>query len=99
MSKKVKAYELEALRKSLGGIKDFVLIEPLKVNAATDFEFRKNLRQRKVKVQLVKNTLARKILGETGVTLDGQWGGPTLLCYGGTNAKDLGNAVDEQLKA
>jgi ribosomal protein L10 len=100
MSKKVKALELDALRKSVAGVKDFVLIEPAKVDSATDYEFRKVLRGKQVKVQLVKNTYAKKVFGENGVNLaDGTWGGPTLVCWGGKNIKDLSNAVDAQIKA
>lgn len=99
MSKKIKLLELDALRHSFAGVKDLVLIEPLKVDSATDHEFRKNLRQRQVKVQLVKNTFAKKVFGENGVKLDGSWSGPTLVCWGGKNIKDLSTAVDEQLKA
>lgn len=99
MSKQVKKFELDALRKAFGGVKDYVLIEPLKVDAATDFEFRKTLRGKKVRVQLVKNTLAQKIFAENGVTVDGVWSGPTLLCWGANSPKELGTAVDDQLKA
>jgi large subunit ribosomal protein L10 len=100
MSKKVKALELDALRKSVAGVKDFVLIQPEKVDSATDYEFRKVLRGKQVKVQLVKNTYAKKVFGENGVNLaDGTWGGPTLVCWGGKNIKDLSNVVDDQIKA
>ena len=99
MSKKIKAFELDALRQAVGGVKDCVLLEPLKVDALTEYEFRKKLREKKVKVQLVKNTFARKIFAESGVTLDGVWSGPTLLCWGASNIKELSNAVDDQIKA
>lgn len=99
MSKKIKTLQLEVLRKAMGGVKDCVLLEPVKVDSATEYEFRKNLRAKKVKVQLVKNTFAKKIFGENGVTLDGVWNGPTLVCWGATNIKELSNAVDEQMKA
>ena len=100
MSKKVKQLELDALRATVAGVKDYVLIEPAKVDAATDFEFRKVLRGKQVKVQLIKNTYAKKVFGENGINLaDGTWGGPTLVCWGGKNIKDLSNAVDDQIKA
>jgi ribosomal protein L10 len=97
MSKKIKELELNALRKSIGGVKDFVLLEPVKVDSATDFEFRKKLREKKCKVQLVKNSLARKILEEGGVKVDA-WAGPTLLIWGAESVKDLSTAVDGVIK-
>lgn len=100
MSKKIKALEIEALRKSFGGVKDFVIVQPLKVDAATEYEFRKKLREKKVRVQLVKNTYTKKVFTEMGIALDdAHWSGPTLLCWGGANIKALSNAVDEQVKA
>ena len=97
MSKKIKELELSALRKLIGGVKDFVILEPLKVDAATDFEFRKKLRAKKCKVQLVKNSLARKIFEEGGLKVD-VWSGPTLLIWGADSVKALSNAVETTLK-
>jgi ribosomal protein L10 len=97
MSKKIKEMELSALRRSIGGVKDFVILEPLKVDAATDFEFRKKLRDKKCKVQLVKNSLARKIFEEGGLKVD-VWSGPTLLIWGAESVKELGKAVESTLK-
>ena len=100
MSKKVKALEIDALRKSVGGVKDFVVLQPDGPDAAADFNFRKNLRAKKISAKVVKNSYAKKIFGEMGVALDATtWAGPTLLCWGGANIKELSNTVDEQVKA
>src|SRR5206468_10802549 len=64
MSKKIKELELNALRKTFQGVKDYVLLEPLKLDSATEFEFRKKLRERKCKAQLVKNSFAKKVFTE-----------------------------------
>ena len=98
MSKKVKALEIETLRKSFAGVKDYVVVEPLKVDAAADYEFRKKLRAKKIRAQVVKNTYGKRIFDEMGIAVD-VWAGPTLLCWGGANVKELSNAVDEQVKA
>lgn len=97
MSKKVKALELDALRKAVGGVKDYVVIEPLGPDSATEYDFRKKLRAKKIKAQMVKNTYAKKVFGEMGITLD-VWGGPTVLCWGGANIKELSNTVDTAVK-
>lgn len=98
MSKKVKAFELDTLRKAFAGVKDYVLVEPLKVDAATDYNFRKNLRAKKIRCQMVKNSFAKKVLGENGINVDGHWSRTTLLCWGGSSIKELGTVVDEQIK-
>lgn len=99
MSKKIKAFELDVLRKSFAGVKDYVIVQPLVVDAGTDYEFRKNLRAKNIKAQVVKNTFARKVLGENGIAVEDIWSGPTLLCWGGGSVKELSNTVDEQIKA
>lgn len=99
MSKKVKAFELDTLRKAFAGVKDYVLVEPLKVDSAADYEFRKNLRAKKIRCQMVKNSLAKKVLAENGVNVDGHWERTTLLCWGGANVKELSKTVKEQVAA
>jgi ribosomal protein L10 len=97
MSKKIKELELTALRTTFQGVKDYVILEPLKVDSATDFEFRKRLREKKARVQLVKNTFVKKVFSENGITVDA-WSGPTLLVWGADNIKALSNTVDTLIK-
>jgi large subunit ribosomal protein L10 len=97
MSKKIKELELNALRTAFKGVKDMVLLEPLKVDSATDFEMRKKLREKKIRVKMVKNSLVKKVFDENGVKVDAG-GGPTLLIWGADSIKDLSNAVDGLLK-
>ncbi len=100
MSKMVKALEIDALRKAVAGVKDYVVLQPDGPDAAADFNFRRNLRAKKIQAKVVKNSYAKKIFGEMGLALDaGTWAGPTLLCWGGANIKELSNTVDEQVKA
>lgn len=97
MSKKVKELELNALRKKFQGVKDFVIVEPVKLDSATEYEFRKKLREKKASVKLVKNTLAKKVFTENGIQVD-VFSGPTLLIWGAESIKDLSNAVDGLIK-
>ena len=97
MSKKIKELELAALRKTFAGVKNYVILEPIKVDSATEFEFRKKLREKKAKAQLVKNTFAKKVFTENGVSV-GELSGPTLLCWGTDSIKELSNAVDGLIK-
>ncbi len=94
MSKKIKELELNALRTTFQGVKDYVILEPIKLDAGTEFEFRKRLREKKCSARLVKNTFAKKVFTENGIAVDNAWAGPTLLVWGGESIKDLANAVD-----
>ncbi len=98
MSKAVKQFELDALRADFRGVADYVFLEPMKVDSATEYQFRKSLREKKVRVKLVKNSYAKKIFGELGVPAS-LGTGPTLVCWGGDNIKALANAVDAAVQA
>lgn len=97
MSKKIKELELNALRAAFKGVTSYVLVEPTKVDAATDFQFRKTLRGKKVTVKMVKNSFASKVLAENGVAVDG-FAGTSLLCWGSDSVKGLATAVDGAIK-
>ncbi len=99
MSKAVKQLELDHLRATFKDVKDYVLLEPVKVDSATEYDFRKKLRGNKIRVKLVKNSYAKKIFGELGLNVQATcWNGPTLLCWGGDSVKSLANNVDTAVK-
>lgn len=99
MSKIVKKMEYDALSKTLHGVRDMVLIAPSKVGSLMEYTFRKNLREKSIKLRLVKNTLARKVLEAQGVAIDSKnWSGPTLIAWGPESIKDLSKTIDALLK-
>ncbi len=97
MSKKIKELELNDLRKTFKGVRDFVLLEPLKLDSAADYALRKGLREKKVRVKMVKNSFVKKVFSENGMNVE-LGSGPTLLCWGADSVKELGTAVDAVLK-
>src|SRR5262245_11520299 len=97
MSKKIKEMELNDLRATFKGVKDLVVLQPLKLDSAADFEMRKKLRDKKIRVKLVKNSLVKKVFDENGVKVDAG-AGPTLLCWGAESVKELSTAVESILK-
>lgn len=97
MSKKIKELELNDLRRTFKGVRDFVLLQPLKLDSAADYELRRGLREKKIRVKMVKNTLVKKVFDENGVKVD-PGSGPTLICWGADSPKALGTAVEAILK-
>ena len=97
MSKAVKQLELDDLRKTFKDVKDYVLLEPVKLDSATEYNFRKALRGKNVRVKLVKNSYAKKVFAEMGVQTPAL-SGPTLICWGSDSPKGLGTAVDTAMK-
>ncbi|HEX4612887.1 MAG TPA: 50S ribosomal protein L10 [Urbifossiella sp.] len=97
MSKKIKELELNALRKTFSGVKNYVILEPIKVDSATEYEFRKRLREKKAKAQLVKNSFVKKVFTESGIAV-ADLSGPTLLVWGTNSIKELSTTVEGLIK-
>ena len=55
------------------------------------------MREKKIRVKMVKNSFVKKVFDENGVKVD-PGSGPTLLCWGAGSIKELGTAVDAMLK-
>jgi ribosomal protein L10 len=99
MSKAVKQMEYSALERTFAGVRDLVLLSPSKIDSTTDYNFRKQLREKKVRVQMVKNSLVRRVFEAQGVKLDDKvWTGTTLVAWGADSIKDLSKAVDGLIK-
>jgi large subunit ribosomal protein L10 len=99
MSKLVKNLEYAALEKSFKGVRNLVLISPTKIHAALDVTFRKTLREQNIRVQMVKNNLAKRVLKDQGVEVDDKhWSGTTLVAWGAESIKDLAKAIDGLIK-
>lgn len=97
MSRQVKEMELNALRQTFQGIKDYVVLEPIKLDSATDYEFRKKLREKQCRAKVVKNTLIQKVFQENGVAYQ-DLSGPTLLVWGSDSVKGLSTTVDTAIR-
>lgn len=98
MSKIIKQMELDALAARFKGVRDMVLLSTNKIDAALDYNFRKTLREKGIKVMVVKNTLANKVFTDQGVRLEGVWSGTTLIAWGPESIKDLSKTVDAAIK-
>ena len=96
--KEIKELELNDLRQRFNGVKNYVILEPVKVDAGTEHEFRRRLREKKITARLVKNTLAKKVFTENGIQVDSVWAGPTLLIWGADSMKELATTVDTVIR-
>ena len=99
MSKIVKQLEIDALATTFKGVRDLLLLTTDKVGSQLDFNTRKALRDKKVRLMMVKNSLARKVFEKQGVKVDDKfWSGTTLVAWGGDSIKDLSKTVDGLIK-
>jgi large subunit ribosomal protein L10 len=60
---------------------------------------RLGLRKKNVRLQMVKNSLARKVFNELGLNLkDEVWSGNTVIAWGGESVKDLSRELEAAFK-
>lgn len=102
MSKLIKQMEMDALKSTFNGVRDIVVLSITGVNATLDHGLRNNLRKKNIKLHFVKNTLARRVLKEMGMSVSPDspyWAGPSAFAWGGPGSiAELSQAIDAELK-
>ncbi len=88
MSKSLKKLLNDDLKKSFAGVSDVVVLSVEGVGGIENNQMRLALRKKNIRLQVVKNTLAKRVLGEIGLGpaatfLEGPsavaWGGPSIV--------------------
>lgn len=97
MSKKIKQLEMDSLKQTFQQVRDLVVLSVTGLDCQADHRFRQELRKKKVRLQVVKNSLARRVFDDLGIKL-GSWQGPTVISWGGDSIADLSKAIDEGMK-
>lgn len=97
MAKNIKQMQMQALRDTFSGVKDLVLLTGPGVDSQTDNRMRLELRKKNIRLQVVKNSLARKVFDELGVKAS-KWEGRTVVAWGGTSIAGLSKEIEGWLK-
>src|SRR5436305_10273818 len=97
MSKQIKQMEMDALKCTFQDVRDLVALQVEKLDARTDNRVRLDLRKKGIRLQVVKNSLARRVLGELGLSAEKIWAGPTTLAWGASSLADLSRELDTTL--
>src|SRR5262249_22804749 len=92
--------EMDALNKAFHGVRDFVFLSVSGVNAQADNQLRLTLRKKNIRLQVVKNSLARRGFDQLGLKTagDGFWAGPPLLAWGGARVAELSRELETLTK-
>jgi large subunit ribosomal protein L10 len=101
MSKVIKQMEMDALRGTFEGVRDAVVLSVKGLNCQLDGSLRAKLRQKNIRLQVVKNSLTRRVLNDLGIRIDVDspiWAGPTTLAWGANSIAELSRAIDEELR-
>jgi len=93
MSKVIKQMQMDALKDTFGSVRDLVLLNVVGLGAIPDNKVRLDLRKKGIRLQMVKNSLARKVFADMGVTIGKGWEGATTVAWGGTSAAQLAKEI------
>jgi large subunit ribosomal protein L10 len=98
MSKVIKQMEMDALKHTFKDVRDLVVLSSDKLTCQIDYGMRAMLRKKKIHVQMVKNTLARRVFSELGMNTQSYWQGTTMVAWGGGSLAELSKDIDDLVK-
>jgi len=98
MSKVVKEMVMNDIERRLDGNRDLLVIDSSRLDAVTDNKFRLALQERGVHLLTVKNSLARRVLGDAGADLGDVLSGPSTLAWGGEDIVALAKELSKWAK-
>ncbi len=102
MSKFIKQMEMASLKNTFKDVRDlaFLSVKGLAVQGG-EAALRSTLRKKKIRLKVVKNSLARRVFSELGLGIGPEskyWEGPTMLAWGPSSVSELCQEIDKELK-
>jgi len=100
MSKAIKQMEMTTLRNTFKEVRDLVVLSVQGLSSHGEYTFRASLRKKKIRVQMVKNTLTRKVFSELGMSVSPDspyWQKPTALVWGAGSIAELSREIKGEL--
>lgn len=99
MSKFVKELEMKHVREQLQGRDSVLVINVIGMEAFEGNKLRLELRKKGIQIQVVKNSLARRIFADLGYPkMDSILEGPSAICYGGEGIVELAREISAWAK-
>jgi large subunit ribosomal protein L10 len=99
MSKVIKQMQMDALKKDFNGVRDMVMLNIVGLDAIAENKMRLDLRKKGIRLQMVKNSLARRVFGDMGLkAADKAWGGSTTVAWGAGSVAELSKEIETLVK-
>src|SRR5208282_2789349 len=101
MSKQIKQMEMDALKQVFGDVRDLVVLSATGIDAQMDNQLRHSLRKKQIRLQVVKNSLARRVFDDLGIKLGDDspyWKGSSIMAWGSNSVAELSQALDAAVK-
>lgn len=93
MAKQVKQMEMEALKRTFKDVRDVVLLSATGIACQAENQMRLALRKKNIRLQMVKNSLARRVFDELGLKSQ-RWEGPTVVAWGAGSIAELSKEIE-----
>ena len=101
MSKQIKQLEMDAIKGAFEKVRDLVVLSVSGLNCQADNSLRLSLRKKNIRLQVVKNSLARRVFDDIGIQL-GQdspyWAGSTVMAWGANSVAELSRTIDAEVQ-
>lgn len=98
MSKQIKQMVMDNLKTTFKDVRDMVLLTASGVTCHADTALRRDLRKKNIRIQVIKNSLARRVFDDMGIKFKTPWEGPTLVSWGGDSIAELSKTLDALMK-
>ena len=99
MSKYVKELMMDQLKTELDGDKSVLILDLKGLDAITEYQFRRDLRKKSIKMRVLRNTLARRVFEDMGIGgLSRFLEGPSVAVWGGAGVAELAKEISDQVK-
>src|SRR5690349_14199212 len=98
MSKVMKQMQMDSLKHTFKGVRDLVLLNVVGLDAISENKMRLDLRKKGIRLQMVKNSLARRVFGELGLQIQSPWEGSTTVAWGSSSIAKLSQELDGLIK-
>jgi len=99
MSKVIKQMQMDALKRDFDGVKNLVVLSASGLSATAENNLRLTLRKKNIRLQMVKNSLARRVFTDMGLELNEVWGGSTVFAWGPESVKELSKELHDVFRA
>ena len=84
---------MDSLKQNFQGVRDMVFLSATGISCQAENQLRLGLRKKNIRLQMVKNSLTRRVFDEFGITFSKPWQGPTILAWGADSVADPGRAA------
>jgi large subunit ribosomal protein L10 len=100
MSKQIKQMQMDNLRATFQTVRELVLLSVSGLTCTADNQLRASLRKKNIHVEMVKNSLARRVFNELGMAIPKEspyWVGTTWMTWGPESVAELSQELERQV--